>query len=347
MRKKYISQNYRHHTTAGFKAKSDVEQIMAEDGYINIGLTRSEHTSGIVHFCYNLVGIFKASLRLHRGDILFLQYPMRRYFTYICKVAHLHGAKVAVLIHDVGSFRHKKPSVDKELRRLANADYIIATNSIMADQLRQAGLDKPMGSLEAWDYLTATDPIPSRVGDGNIRIAYAGTMSRSKNAFLWQWGKVIRNYVVDIYGLGFRMDEVESPEKFYDHGFVAPEDIIVGMTSDYGLVWDGHSIDNCEGDFGSYLALNTPHKVSLYLRARLPIIIWSGAAMAAFVKSKGIGITVDNLDEINQRIKEVTPEQYAAMRKNVDSIAADIAAGKYFREAALRAINHLEAPQTI
>lgn len=340
---KYISHNYRNHTSAGNKAKSDVEQIMLGEGFRNIGLSRTEHRSKAAHFLFNLTGVIKASALLRRGDILFLQYPLKKYFTYICKMAHMHGAKVVVLIHDLGSFRRKALSVKKELRRLNNADYIIATNSVMAKHLRDVGLDKPMGSLDAWDYLTATDPIPTRVYDGNVRVAYAGSVNQRKNSFLWKWGNVIRDYVVDIYGFGFRMDQVDAPEKFFDHGFVSPEDIIAGMTSDYGLVWDGHSLDSCEGDFGSYLALNTPHKVSLYLRARLPIIIWSGAAMADFVTRHGIGLTVDTLDEINSRIKGVTPEQYAEMRKNVDILAGDIASGKFFRRAAAEAIRNIES----
>lgn len=339
---KYISHNYRNHTSAGNKARSDVEQIMLEEGFRNIGMPLNAHSPQSAPFIVDLTGTAKAPLRLERGDILFLQYPLKGYFTYICKTAHMRGAKVVVLIHDLGSFRRKGLSVKKELKRLSNADYIIATNRIMADHLRDVGLDRPTGSLDAWDYLTATDPIPSRVNDGKIRIAYAGSVNRSKNAFLWEWGNVIRDYVVDIYGSGFRMDEVDVPEKFFDHGFVAAEDIIAGMTSDYGLVWDGHSLDSCEGDFGSYLALNTPHKVSLYLRARLPIIIWSGAAMADFVKRNGIGFTVDTLDEINERVKSVTPEEYAAMRKNVDAVAADVAAGKFFRKAAREAIKYFE-----
>lgn len=343
----YISQNYRNHTTAGNKAKSDVEQIMLEEGFRNIGLTRTEHPSKGAHFQFNLTGIAKATTALRKGDILFLQYPLKKYFSYICKVAHLRGAKVVVLIHDLGSFRRKSLTVSKELRLLSNADYIIATNKVMARHLRDTGLDRPMGSLDAWDYLTVTDPIPQRIIDGETRIAYAGSLNERKNAFLWKWGNVITDYVVDIYGSGFRMDQVEKPEKFFDHGFVVAENLIAGMTSDYGLVWDGHSIDSCEGDFGSYLALNTPHKVSLYLRARLPLIIWSGAAMADFVKDNGIGITVDTLAEINKRIKEVTPEEYAGMRRNVDRVAADVAAGKFFRKAAREAINYLENGTTV
>ncbi len=339
---KYISHNYRNHTSAGNKAKSDVEQIMREEGFRNIGLNRTEHPSKVAHFFFNLMGIVKASTKLRRGDILFLQYPLKKYFTFICKVAHLRGAKVVALIHDLGSFRRKALTVEKELRRLGNADYIIATNRIMAEHLLSVGLNKPMGSLDAWDYLTITNPIPARIKEGEIRVAYAGSVNRRKNAFLWEWGNVIRNYVVDIYGSGFRMDEVAAPKKFFNHGFVAAENIIVGMTSDYGLVWDGHSLSSCEGDFGSYLALNTPHKVSLYLRARLPIIIWSGAAMAEFITSNGLGFTVETLDEINSRVKSITTEEYDKMRKNVDKIATEIASGKFFRKAAAEAIAHFE-----
>lgn len=343
---KYISQNYRNHTTAGNKAKSDVEQIMLREGFRNIGNSRTEHASGGTDFLYNLTGMAKASLRIQRGDILFLQYPLKKYFTYICKVAHLRGAKVVVLIHDLRSFRHKDISVKKELRRLGKADYIIATNPVMAAHLREAGVDRPIGSLDAWDYLTTTDPIPSRVNDGKSRVAYAGTIDRRNNSFLWNWGSTIRDYVVDIYGSGFRMDEVDAPEKFFDHGFVVPEDIIAGMTSDYGLVWDGHSIDSCEGDSGSYLALNTPHKMSLYLRARLPILIWSGAAMAGFVKSRGIGLTIDTLEDINDRIRSVTPDEYYAMRHKVDTTAAEMAYGQFFSRAARKAINYIESNQS-
>ena len=168
---KYISHNYRNHTSAGNKARSDVEQIMLEEGFRNIGMPLAAQSSKSASFMVDLTGTAKAPLQLERGDILFLQYPLKRYFTYICKIAHLRGAKVVALIHDLGSFRRKGLTVKKELKRLSNADYIIATNATMADHLRRAGLDVPMGSLDAWDYLTVTDPIPSRVNDGEIHIA--------------------------------------------------------------------------------------------------------------------------------------------------------------------------------
>ena len=339
---KYISHNYRNHTSAGNKAKIDVERIMLHEGFHNIGLKRTENNSVFKHFIYNLAGILKATFSMRKGDILFLQYPLKKYFTYICKVAHICGTKVVVLIHDLGSCRRKALSVKKEVRRLSNADYIIASNKIMAEYLRDIGINRPMGNLELWDYLTTASRNQSHNYSQDFRVAYAGSLNERKNAFLLKWGKIIQNYVVDIYGSGFKINNVERPEKFIDHGFVDAEQFISECPSSYGLVWDGHSIDGCKGNFGSYLALNSPHKISLYLRAGLPIIIWKGAALAHFVKDNGIGITVNNLEEINSRIKDINPQDYELMVRNVNRISAEIALGAYFRQAANTAIKYIE-----
>lgn len=339
--KVYISHNYRNLTSAGNKAKSDVEDILADEGFVNIGLKRSYRSGKVAAYFLNLAGILKASAKLRKGDVLFLQYPLKKYFTFICKVAHSRGAKVVALVHDLGSERRKALTVKQELKRLGNADHVIATNAVMAEHLERIGLDAQISALGLCDYLTAVDPIPVRIREELPRIAYAGSLNRRKNAFLWEWGNVVSGYNVDIYGYGFRLDEVAHPEVFTDHGFVDAEKLIAGMTSDYGLVWDGDNIDSCEGAFGSYLALNTPHKVSLYLRARLPLIIWSGAALAPTVKELGIGIMVDRLSDIPDALKAVTPEQYAQMKVNVEHQNGLIASGHYLRQAVGKAIKQL------
>lgn len=337
----YISHNYRNTTSAGNKAKSDVEAIMASEGFRNIGLRRSLHPGKIANFFLNLTGIIKAAALIGRGDILFLQYPLKKYFTVISKVAHLKGARVVALIHDLGSCRRKALTSRKELRRLSNADYVIATNPVMGRYLVGMGLKRPVGSLDAWDYLTVTDPIPSAVRDGQVRVAYAGSLNRRKNSFLWDWGNVIRNYVVDIYGSGFRKDQVSCPGCFHDHGFVDAENLIAGMTSDYGLVWDGDSLESCSGDFGEYLSLNTPHKVSLYIRAQLPVIVWSGSAMASFVMDNGIGIVIDSLRDLDSRLLSVSREEYDMIKGNVAAMSRKIASGYFFRKAAGQALTSL------
>ena len=41
-------------------------------------------------------------------------------------MAHMRGARVVVIIHDLGSFRRKALTPEKEICRLNHADYIIA-----------------------------------------------------------------------------------------------------------------------------------------------------------------------------------------------------------------------------
>jgi hypothetical protein len=337
----YISHNYRNLTSAGNKAKSDMEDIMALEGYRNIGLQRSYHSGKAANTLLNFFGIMKAAFSIHKGDTLVLQYPLKKYFSFLCRVAHLKGARTIALVHDLGSCRRKALTVEKELRRLGRADHVIATNTVMMRHLKKLGLKSSLSSLDLWDYLSEANPANSRVRDREMRVAYAGLLNRRKNAFLWSWGDVINGYSVDIYGQGFRMDQVAHPECFVDHGFVDSEQLISGITGDFGLVWDGDSLNSCKGDFGEYLALNTPHKLSLYLRARLPIIIWRGAALAHLVREMGVGITVNSLADISKAISAITPAEYIRMKGNVDVLCDKISKGFFFRRALKESIDIL------
>lgn len=76
-----------------------------------------------------------------------MQYPLKKYFTLVCQIAHCKGAKVVVVIHDLGSFRRKKLTVAQEIHRLGHADYIIAHNSRMKQWLLDNGCKVPLGYL--------------------------------------------------------------------------------------------------------------------------------------------------------------------------------------------------------
>lgn len=343
----FISHNFRNFTSAGNQAKSDVEKIMESMGFRNIGLRRSCRRGKVAHFFRNLCSVVKASMMMRRGDVLFLQYPLKKYFSMVCRIARLRGVKTVALVHDLGSCRRKALTVDKEVARLNRADYVIATNPVMAERIAQMGVRSMIGSLDMWDNLSvpASDirkGAEHATTDGKVHIAYAGSINRRKNSFLTQFGSVVDSCVVDIYGSGFDAAQVDAPEKFVDHGFVRSEELIGSMSGDYGLVWDGDSIDACTGDFGEYLALNTPHKVSLYVRAGVPVIIWSGAAMAPFVRDNRIGLTVGSLRDVDSAVAAVSPEEYAEMKRNVGNMSRNLQQGFYFRRAANAALEALK-----
>ena len=153
----YISRNYYNLTSAGNKAKTDNEDTLDEMGAVNLGLHRTVRNSKIIAFFLDLAGILRACLLLQKGDTLFLQYPVKKYFSFLCKIARMKGAKTVSLIHDLGSFRRKKLTIQKEINRLSNSDYIIASNEKMKGWLKEHGLQKPVGALGLFDYRSASN----------------------------------------------------------------------------------------------------------------------------------------------------------------------------------------------
>lgn len=77
------------------------------------------------------------------------------------------------------------------------------------------------------------------------------------------------------------------------------------------------------GTFGQYLKLNNPHKTSLYLASGIPVIIWKEAALASFIVENNLGFAVDKLSEINEKLSQISDEQYKIMANNVKGISAE------------------------
>ena len=171
---------------------------------------------------------------------------------------------------------------------------------------------------------------------------YAGQLARRKNSFLYEFGKQIHNFTVNVYGKGFNQSNAANPEKFVLKGFMQPNTLISCAEGDFGLVWDGDSIDCCNGNWGEYLLVNTPHKVSLYIRCGLPIIIWRKAAMAGFIEENGIGVCIDSLREINDIYKNLTQAEYNTMCDNVKHISELMSEGHYFSKAVSKSILRIQ-----
>ena len=263
----YISRNYYNLTSAGNKAKTDNEDTLDEMGAVNLGLHRTVRNSKIIAFFLDLAGILRACLLLQKGDTLFLQYPVKKYFSFLCKIARMKGAKTVSLIHDLGSFRRKKLTVEKEISRLSHSDYIIASNENMKKWLKEHGMQKPVGALGLFDYHSAS-PCQEKASDRKQpKVVYAGALSMKKNSFLVELSKTLTNWQLLVCGNKEGLQGLKENPLITYQGFVPSEDFIKSIDADFGLVWDGDSLDTCSGEYGQYLKWNSPHKVSFYLRA--------------------------------------------------------------------------------
>ena len=68
----YISRRYPDRLSAGNKAKSDYEDILASMGAVNLGLSRSYGRGKIATFFINLAGVVRMSLTVRAEDVLLL-----------------------------------------------------------------------------------------------------------------------------------------------------------------------------------------------------------------------------------------------------------------------------------
>ena len=329
----YISRNYR---SSGNKAKIDIEDLLQDMGATNLGLKRSHYNSKVITFLLDLAGVVRCCLQLKKGDVLFLQYPVKKYFSFLCRAAHLHQAKAVALIHDLGSFRRKKLTVQGEIERLSHANYVIASNQVMQQWLIEQGLQRPTGALELFDYLTPTihgTHTPYR--QGHARVVYAGALAKRKNSFILQLMSTDMNYELHIYGKKEGLPGLHETDSIKLRGFAPAEEFVAKVDADFGLVWDGDSVDSCTGNFGEYLRYNSPHKASFYLRAGLPVIVWSQSALATVVDREGIGFSISSMHELNAKLSSLSPSLYENMVHHVERIQARLRDGSFLRQSIL------------
>ena len=104
------------------------------------------------------------------------------------------------------------------------------------------------------------------------------------------------------------------------------------LNAEFGLVWDGPSVETCEGGYGKYLMYNNPHKASLYLVSGIPIIIWEKAALANFIVENKIGFTISSLNDINEKLEGLSDEEYRVMKQNTIIFSERLSKGFYLKK---------------
>ena len=342
MRKRFLSKNYKGLSSAGNKAKTDIEAVLTKLGYKDAGLKQTSYENKILGFLVTLLGVLKTPFSLRKGDILVLQYPLKKYYAFVCNMAHFRGAKVITIIHDLGAFRRKRLTIEQEIKRLNHSDYIIAHNETMKQWLLQHKSKAQIGCLEIFDYLSSDKAILKEPATLPYVVVYAGALSIKKNAFLYKLGEYIHSYRFNLYGGGFDQDSVMNKDLFTYKGYVPSDELIKNADGHFGLVWDGDSISTCIGVTGEYLKYNNPHKTSLYIRCLLPIIIWNKAALAPFVKENNIGICVNSLEDIDAALSAISKDEYEVMKKNVLAISDRLAEGWYVKKALNEACEYFE-----
>lgn len=311
----------------GDKAKTDVETIMTSLGYHNIGMRQRREKSSVKAYFITLASVMRGVSRLRSGDTLLLQYPLKKYYDFVVKRAVAKGVRVITLIHDLGSFRRKKLTVGEEIRRLSYSSVVIVHSEAMRRWLSDNGLKVPMVLLGLWDYLSDSKPSgEKREVKSKPTLMFAGNCSPTANGWIYKLGKEEPDVDVILYGNGFDCGSATS--NLHSLGHVESDTLIATAKGEYGVAWYGDSLDGGEGALGEYLQYNSPHKISLYLRSGMPVIIWDKAGLADVVRRLGIGVCVPSLSGIGKVLAAVTPEQYTVMLENVSRVSEALSRGE-------------------
>lgn len=286
----------------------------------------------------NVMDWLRVSSRVHRGDTLLIQYPLPMYpkvsMTALPFIRRMKkaGANIIMLIHDLETLRgYEDAKVEREF--LSLADVLIAHN----DRMRQYVLSKhyceSVVSIGMFDYL----PDAERANDDAQRhgIDIAGNLFHGKAGYVYQLARAFPEIDFNLFGPNFTAG---APEERWYRGNFAAESLPNRLQGEFGLVWDGETLDGCSGDFGDYLRFNNPHKFSLYIAAGEPVIIWDQAALADCVEKERIGIVAPSLSEALQKVSQLSPSEKMQMRKNAQRIGQRIRSGYCTKTAVRHAI---------
>lgn len=330
----YLTKCYHGNSNAGNKAKRDIEEILKRMGFCPVGIATDGNRKALWAFLLNVLGVCSLLFVIRKGDRVVIQYPYKKFYVLACRLVHLKGGEVITVIHDLGAFRRKRMTVAKEVSRLNKSDRLVVHNDSMKEWLYGNGVTRPMECIEVFDYLSATENREHRDWTGReIKVMYAGALSYRKNKYLYELSSVMKGWGFELYGNGFESNRIADNADFHYHGFVPSEDLIAHCKAHLGLIWEGDSLVTCQDDFGEYLRLNNPHKLSLYIRCGMPVIIWKEAALASFVTKHRIGLVVGSLMELNDLLPVITASQYEEMKSNVLRVGGLLQSGHYIRKA--------------
>ncbi len=337
---------------ASSKARNDAEKILEKNGYEKYFVNTKKYVQKnkikkIIQLFGYLKNYFvwnKEIKSFTKDDTVVIQYPLLNTtinFKNILKKL-TQKTNTIVLIHDMDSLRYRPEAQGKilceRIRRedqgiLNEAGKVIAHNEEMAKKLIEYGVKKEnLISLNIFDYLY--DNEIKNHGRFNKKIIIAGNLSPEKSKYIANL-KDVKNVNFNLYGVGYIDDNASNVT--YKGSFL-PEELLENLDGQFGLVWDGESVEGCIGGFGEYLKYNNPHKASMFVSANIPIIIWKEAALAKYIEENDIGYTIEKLSDIEVLLKRITEEEYNNKINNIKKLSKKLRSGDNLELALSKAV---------
>lgn len=337
MVKKYVVTSIKDSKTfdAGSKAKNDDRLILEKNGYTSLDISTSNSR---IKKLFQGIWKIKKIIKNHPADQYVIQYPLYSIFIIENVIKNIRrytpNAKIILLIHDIEALRLRtddKKYIKKEMAVFNSVNSIIVHTNRMKDKLVQMGVTTKMIVQGLFDYLNPQEMFTNEEKTENI--CYAGNLEKSgflKNVSL-------EKTHLKVFGTPQPTFPLKNNVKYC--GAYPSDELPKYLNADYGLVWDGTSLDSSKGVFGDYIKYNSPHKASLYISSGLPIIVWKEAGIASIIKENNLGIVVDSISDLDEITSKVDLKEYLSMKKAVIDYGKRIREGKNLLKALEKAVN--------
>ena len=335
--KYYINIKMTENNNAGSKAVNDCNNILKQCGIEPYTLNiKGEGLLGKI----NKVFEFEKLKKIPENSVLFIQHPIyinKNYYIDVLKnTKKKKNLKLVFLINDLDSLRKMFPEsqhifehIDETMYEIA--DYVIAHNSKMKRYLIEHGVEESkIYELGIFDYLTNINPNNKSIRYSKT-LNIAGNLDANKSNYIRELNGVDKTINFNLYGLNFDKNVLTSEAIHYKGAFPSDE-IPSQLTEGFGLVWDGNTASCCAGNTGEYLKYNNPHKLSLYMVSGLPVVIWSQAAEAEFVKCNNVGLVVDSIEDFSIKFDNLSENDYYKMVENAKNVSYKLRNGEYLRK---------------
>lgn len=329
MKKKnvYIQELEKKSFHAGFKARNDCDTILETSGYELLALPMPKPTFG--NRLLRILNIFRVAFTLRKAEKCFIQYPLNSYlkipFFWHFAFKFFFG-KLEILIHDIDGLRFSNKIEPNLCYLLKRSDKIIVHTPRMKEIIENTIKlnTSHISVLYLFDYLTTENAQPANIS-GNT-IVFAGNLAKS--VFLSKIDQLPSSISFNLYGV-YHNSIKEGPNCAYKGKF-SPENISF-IEGNWGLVWDGDQLDTCHGTLGEYLKINSSHKISLYIAACKPVIVWKESSISNFIISNHLGIAINSLYEIPERLATLSTDEKMEIENSVNKFSVKLKSGEMLK----------------
>lgn len=315
---------------AGPKAKEDINYFLEKEGYHPLVLKLpTKRLSKLTYSLFKLPHLFKKETV---NEIVF-QYPLYSVFLtkeIIKTIRKKTNAKIIMIVHDYESLRKYKgdPHFLKDETQIFNAvDCLIIHTLPMKQKMKANGIQTPMVVLKLFDYLNTYPLFLDTLYDHSI--CFAGNLEKS--TFL------TKLHLIQCYAYLFGIAPAKHyPQNVKYEGAYPANQLPKYLKGDFGLVWDGASLDEKAKDCGTYAyyqRYNAPHKASLYLSCGMPLIVADEAALSSLVRQYHIGLIVSSLDNLNGILLQLSQKEYKVMKENAIKLGKKLRNGMMIKTA--------------